>query len=242
MSHLPENDLSICECWHANSGPYIDWQLDQFRPFLGQRVADVGCALGHFTERLKDRELYLGLEPDTLLANKVAEKYATFPSVKIIAGENADITRKESLEMLTSHHPDTVLSINVLEHIENDRLAITHMTAALRPGNFLCLLVPAMPSAFGPIDRSVLHYRRYSKKMLTNLLTGLPLEIVKLYPLNLIGGIGWFVKNRILKAAVYQAGDFKTINRLLPFIRFFEDRIHPPFGLSLILVAKKVTA
>ena len=67
----------------------------------------------------------------------------------------------------------------------------------------------------------------------------MPLEALDLYHLNMPGGIGWFVKSRLLKVRSYGASNFKLMNGILPVVRFVERRLRPPFGLSLVMVLKK---
>ncbi len=158
-----ESHLDFYRRWHRLSKPYIHRQFQQFAPYLGQRVADVGCGLGNFTPWLLDRELYLGVDLDEELLRELESTYHQSPTVKVA---RLDLAAPAFARTLSLHRIDSLLCVNVLEHIENDRVAVENMVAALPPGGHLCLLVPAFPYLLGTLDQLDGHFRRYTKKTL----------------------------------------------------------------------------
>ena len=237
---LGENDLELFRRWHRLSRPYIAWQFEQFAKFVGERVADVGCGLGNFVPHLRDRELYLGLEPDNRLAAEARGQFLDWGNVLIIGGREADVTSPECVALMRSHRVDTVLAVNVLEHIADDRHALQNMVATLDPGKHLCLLVPALPWAMGSLDRIALHHRRYSRAELLRLAVGLPAEVLCCHYLNLVGGLGWWLRSRVLRSRKYGGINFILMNALLPGVRLVERVVKPPLGLSLVMVLRKI--
>ncbi len=133
---------------------------------------------------------------------------------------------------------DAVLYLNVLEHIEDDAAAVEAMAAALKPDGRLCLLVPAHPRLFGALDRHYGHHRRYEREGLGALISGAGLELEDLYPFNLLGVAGWWVKNRRDDGSI-GAGSLRAYEALLRLWRPIEDRLELPAGLSLIARASR---
>jgi SAM-dependent methyltransferase len=232
----PESHLDFYRRWHRNTKPYIRWQLEQFEPFLGRRVADVGCGLGNFAEYLATKELYLGIDADEELLAELRKEYGHHPGVKTT---NIDITSPACTEALRAERVDTIICVNVIEHIEDHARAVRNMVDALPPGGHLGLLVPALPVLMGTLDRLDGHYRRYTKPVLRGVLDGLPGDLLQLYYFNLPAVAGWFVKGRILKQERHTDDNYHIMNAILPAVRWCEKRVHPPFGMSLVAVFRK---
>jgi SAM-dependent methyltransferase len=235
-----DNDFELYVEWNRLARPYIAWQFSFFRQHLGKRVADVGAALGNFFPFMEDKELLLAIEPDERFGTWLQEHWGASRHVRVVTGAEADVCGEACVRLLRGSNLDSVLCVNVLEHIKDDRGALRNMVDGLPTGGKLCLLVPAMPCAYGSLDEIALHHRRYSRQMLLDVVEGLPVRIVTLRYVNALGGIGWYVKSRLLRVRKYASGNFKLMNIALPFIKLAEAAIHPPFGLSLVCVLEKV--
>jgi SAM-dependent methyltransferase len=143
--------------------------------------------------------------------------------------------------MLKGHRFDTVISINVLEHVRDDAAALATMADVVEPGGTLAILVPAHPSLYGPYDEMEGHFRRYSRRGLRDLFTRTGLDVVRLRRFNLVGAAGWWFQYRLLRRRIHGQGHFKILQAALPALRVLEGMVNPPFGLSLVAVAKKPT-
>ncbi len=231
-----ESHLEFYRRWHRLSKPYIRWQFEQFRPFIGRRVADVGCGLGNYTELLADRDFYMGIDLDEELLAELRNVHGKRPNVQTA---RLDITKPELKEKLTANKVDTVLCVNVVEHIEQDAFAVRNMVDAMPGGGHVCLLMPALPFLFGTLDELDGHYRRYTRRTMGALFDGLPGRVVKLYYFNLIGVPGWFVKGRVLKQRRHTNDNYAIMNALLPVVRPLENLISPPLGMSVIGIFRK---
>jgi len=231
-----EDRLDLYARWHAEAKPYFRWQLAQFAPYLGDSVVDVGCGLGNFTELLQEKKCYVGVDCDGRMIATLRDRYAGRQSPAFL---EADIMKPECLEDLRGEAPDSVLCVNVLEHIEDDRGALANMVTILPPGGHLCLLVPALQGLYGTLDALDGHFRRYDKRVMAERLAGLPLRVVRQYYFNLVGSLGWFLKGRVLKEKTQSDANYRVMNRLIPLLSRAERFVRPPFGMSLIVVAKK---
>jgi SAM-dependent methyltransferase len=232
-----ESRLDCYRRWHRLAGPYFEWQLSQFKPYLGTRVADVGCGVGNFCRYLLDRELYLGVDLDASLTADQRNEFGGAANVEILQG---DITHSSCRALLVSRRVNTILCVNVIEHIEADVQAIENMVAALPTGGMLCLLVPAMSWLYGTLDALDGHHRRYQKRMLRERLKPFPIEVLRLYYFNIVGALGWFVKGRVLKETRQSEENYQAMNLLIPLVSRMERICRPPFGLSLIAIARKL--
>ena len=136
---------------------------------------------------------------------------------------------------------DTVLCINVLEHIQDDLAAIKNMLSVLKPGGKLLLYVPAIQWAFGSIDKALGHFRRYSHSRILSLVESAEAEIQLMHYVNFVGVLGWFYANRIRKDDVIQRSNAQLVDRMVPYLSALERLVRPPIGQSLFAVIAKST-
>ena len=219
----------------ANAHRLSDWMFAQFQPHVHGRVAEVGAGIGTFSERLLQAgatELLL-LEPDPALAGVLRQKLGSDPRVRIV---------EEGLPAAASLRPgadlDFALCQNVLEHIEDDGAALATLAGSLRPGGRLTVLVPAHPRLYNSLDRAYSHHRRYSRERLRALAGESGLEVDAVYSFNLLGVAGWWVKGR-RGASQLGSGSLRAYEALVGAWRPVEDRLALPWGLSLILQARR---
>jgi SAM-dependent methyltransferase len=220
------------------NAPYMSWQLEQFRPFLGKRVLEVGCGVGSILAQLGPREVLMGIdiEPDILefaRARFADQPNFVFANLDITALSGADVAE------LKGRRFDTILTINVLEHVQDDAAAVAAMSDVLVRGGVLLVLVPAHPGLYGAYDRMEGHFRRYTKRGLRDLIAHSGLAIERMYRFNAVGAAGWWMQYRLLRRNIHSQGHFKLLQSILPALRAVESRVKPPIGLSLIAIARK---
>ena len=215
--------------------PYLEWQLDQFRPLLGQRILEVGCGVGGIVDLLGQRERIVGIDVETDVLEYAARRFAHRPECRFI---HADIARlaPELHADLQSEAFDSIVCINVLEHIRDDINALQVMESLLVPKGILALLMPAHLGLYGPYDRLDGHYRRYTRPYLRTILGWTRLRPLRMRYFTMIGAAGWWVQYKLLKRSIHGSGQFGIMNRLIPMMRPVERLLPPPFGLSLIAI------
>jgi 2-polyprenyl-3-methyl-5-hydroxy-6-metoxy-1,4-benzoquinol methylase len=215
---------------------YFAWQSRLVVGELGQRVVEVGCGIGNFTGLLLDRELVIAVDREEACVENLR---ARFPARSNL---HALVCRPESREFreLARYQPDSVVCVNVLEHIEDDAVALAAMAAILSPGGVIVLLVPAFAALFGPIDRNLGHYRRYRRDEIARLARAAGLEIAKLHYMNVAGFVGWWVNARLLKRESQSDRQIAIFDRwMVPVLSALEGAIPPPFGQSLLAVLRR---
>ncbi|HYM61803.1 MAG TPA: methyltransferase domain-containing protein, partial [Thermoanaerobaculia bacterium] len=134
---------------------------------------------------------------------------------------------------------DTIVSLNVLEHIEDDVAALRAMREILAPGGHVALLVPAHPSLYGEYDRLDGHFRRYTRRSFEAAIRRAGFEQVRLRYFNTLGAAGWWVTYKLLRRSIHDSGDFRLMNAAIPILRPIERLIPPPFGLSVTAIVTR---
>ena len=217
---------------------FNQWMFDSIQPYIGQRVLEAGAGIGNFTGRLVDRELVVALELEPDRVERLRQRFADYPHVRAEVGDLAH----SSLLQLAHYQFDTVICLNVLEHIEQHVEALTHMHDVLAPGGRLLLLVPAHPALYSLLDTELGHYRRYRESELRALLEGVGFRIERRFYMNLFGVFGWWLNGRVLKRRLLPRGQLGVYERLAPVFRGIEEGLGRRWGLSVVFVGQKAQA
>ncbi len=211
------------------------WLFSTIRPYLGQRVLEAGSGHGNLVRLMLDRELVLATDIEPSAIDLVRRQFAEHPQVHARVLDIAD----PGTLALKDFALDTVVSLNVFEHIEHDERAMRHAFELLTPGGRLVLIVPAHQRLYGAMDASIGHWRRYDKRMMQGKMTRAGYRVEKLAYMNALGTLGWFVNGRLLGQTVPPSGQLRLFNLVMPIVEAVESRIPPPFGLSLLAVGRR---
>lgn len=235
-SHEPnlEDALSAAVRGRLLLRRYDRWIYNRLRPFLGQRVLEVGCGLGNFTPFLLDRELVVATDLSAEYCAAVAARYPDSPNLIV---RPHDITADPA--PLVEYSFDTVLCLNVLEHIADDLAALQNIHRVLVPGGVLILLVPAIPALYGSLDAAIGHWRRYWRDELIRKVTDAGFTAETCFYFNFLAILGWWVSGKLLRLHIAPASQLRIFDLLVPFCAFLETLYPPPIGLSLVLIARK---
>jgi SAM-dependent methyltransferase len=220
------------------SRPYLEWQLETFRPYLGRRVLEVGCGVGSVLELLGPRERLFGLDVDAEILAAAVARFRGRSEFGFACLDAAHLSAAD-LDRLRAERFDTLVSLNVLEHIEDDAAALRAFAALLPSGGTLALLVPAHPALYGPYDALDGHHRRYSRRALAARVEAAGFELVELRYHNAVGALGWLVQYKLLRRTIHGEGHIELMNRAVPLVRALERRLAPPFGLSVVAVGRR---
>jgi len=211
------------------------WLYEEIRPHLGCRILEVGSGHGNFIQHLLDRDLVVATDIEPSSVELVRQKFAGCDHVQVRVHDIRDPVDDE----LRAFRLDTVVSLNVLEHIEDDVAALSNMADMLWAGGRVILIVPAHEWLYGTMDSSIGHLRRYTKRTMAHKLERAGLAVEKQFYLNVLGVLGWLVNGRLLRQTVPPSGQLEWFNRIVPVASWVERRIRPPIGLSLVSVARK---
>lgn len=214
---------------------YNHWIYEQITAALGRRILEVGSGTGNITQFLcANGSQVVATDVVPSYRNELQRLFADNANVRI---SQFDLDAKAPAEF-TAEPFDTVVCLNVLEHIEDDAFALSQMREALKPGGKLALLVPAHQILYGEFDRAVGHFRRYGKRELTAKLVQAGFAVNEMKFFSLLATLPWLVNGRLLKRDYLPAGQANLANRLVPLLKL-EKLIGPPCGLSLIAIAQK---
>lgn len=207
---------------------YTSWLTDLVAPHLGGRILDFGAGHGTFTAQLAPYGSVTALEPSARAAATLRERFAGDPRVEVVEGDASAVSSLGPF--------DTIVLINVLEHIDDDASLITVLGKLLSPRGSLVVLAPAHRALYSDFDRRVGHHRRYTVGELRSILAGAGLEITEARYVNRIGAISWFLFARVLGQTPTKGWSTRIFDRVaVPMIRLTE-RGSSRFGQSILAV------
>ncbi len=234
----PRSDGTLAEvlCDHEATMPrFARWMYDAIQSELGQRVVDAGAGIGTFTDLLvADGHEVVALEYSESFAAQLAERFTGDPSVTVL---RADLGAASGLPQF--NQADSIICINVLEHLEDDVQALKNMRDRVRPGGLLVTLVPAHPWLYNSTDEAVGHFRRYRKSDLEPKLAATGWDVLKTYRFNPFGLPGWFVGGLMRRKSAGRTL-FRLYDFLTPaFAAIDKIAVRGLWGLSLVAICRR---
>jgi SAM-dependent methyltransferase len=224
--------------WAVN---YHRWILKIFEPYLGQRLVEVGAGTGSFSELLLElRPDSLALvEPSPAMYQRLTERLKIINTTTQIA--TYPTTFKKSFEQIRlTHQPDSIIYVNVLEHIADDEAELRIINQTLDNGGRVFLFVPALSWLFGPFDKLIGHHRRYSLAELVGKCTAAGFLVRRADYFDFFGVLPWWIKYRVCKSDQLGSGAVQLYDRLVVRIAtVLESFLRPPIGKNIVLVAEK---
>jgi len=221
----------------AKADAYLYWLFRNLEPYIGQRVLDVGCAIGNITQFFIDRPHVVGIDIAPEMVAEVRKRFAGRDNFRAYV---YDITDPKVLE-LANERLDTIVCVHVLEHVADDRAALRHMRALLPEGGRLILLVPVVKWVWGVLDEATGHQRRYTWGELEPLLQRNGFRVEDHWYVNFVAIFGWFFTGRILRRPIIPNGQYSLYNRLTPLLARLETLVRPPIGLSVACICTAVS-
>ncbi len=218
----------------AQARRFNAWMADVIAPYVGRRVLEIGAGIGNLTRRLAPgRALYVASDVEEEHLARLAARMAHRPNVRVA---RAGLGRAEDFEPLRGSF-DTVICLNVVEHVEDDLAALRNLRAALEPGGRAIVLVPEGQSIYGELDAVLGHWRRYSEEELRAKMQQAGFEVERIFGFNRVTRPGWWLNGRALKRRTFNRAQLWLFDRLV-WLWKRVDAWLPWRGVSLIAIGR----
>jgi 2-polyprenyl-3-methyl-5-hydroxy-6-metoxy-1,4-benzoquinol methylase len=234
---------------HANlemisaSSRFNEWMYKRIKTGLREKmgnILEVGSGLGTISEKLiRD----MGPSSHITLTD-ISVRYVQLLSIKYSSFKNVSVSRMdlnsgEDYSKIGYEKYDSIIAINVLEHVRDDQLALREIYKMLKTGGILVILVPCNKFLYNVIDKGLGHFRRYTKKELCSKINETSFTILCMHYFNTVGMVGWYLNGNLLKKAGISPTASKWFDRLVPLLDCFDRVTSNMTGLSLICHLKK---
>jgi SAM-dependent methyltransferase len=207
------------------------------RPYIGARVLEVGSGIGTTTRTLVEMaERVVGIEPNRASVVHLRQAVGHHPAFTLHDCHLEECDRAA----LLGERFDTILCVNVLEHIEDDQAAVRGFAEIAAPaGAHVLIFVPAVEAAYGRLDKALGHHRRYSRRRLKRLFDQAALDLHVLRYTNPIGLLGWMYNTCISRTAAHSPRQIALFETLVaPWALPLERVVPVPVGLSLVAIGR----
>jgi len=217
---------------------YHKWILEEFRPFLGKKLVEVGAGTGSFSEMLIEEN------PKNLALVEPSEMFKFLEQNISQIETGAVVNFYNSIFAETAHKldekPDTIIYVNVLEHIEDDAGELEKVYETLEPGGHCLVFVPAFMSLYGAFDKKVGHFRRYTKNELEVKAIAAGFKVVKSKYFDFVGIFPWYIKYKLLRSENLESGAVTAYDKFaVPLTKQFERFLKFPVGKNILTILKK---
>lgn len=199
-------------------------------------ILDIGCGRGEFLEKLARIGKAVAIDDSDNLQGCVNPHNG-----HLIQCDGTDLCFKNETF-------DLILMLDILEHFEDDYSSLTQAYSKLKAGGYLLITVPAVPYLFGNHDRLLKHFRRYSKRTLSQLIRKTGFKVERLTHWNFFLYLPIFIVRMIKRQVNDQSSDVyplppwinQALTRLIFLETFFITRgIGFPFGINLLGILRK---
>jgi glycosyltransferase involved in cell wall biosynthesis len=211
------------------------WMADTITPYVGRRVLEIGAGMGNMTRHLcPRRKLYVATDINTEYEDHLRNIFQHRPAVHI---SRLDATSRNDFRPF-EQQMDTVICLNVLEHIEHDGATLESIRTLLEPGGRLILLVPNDPAAYGTIDKEIGHFRRYTPPHLRKLLTDSGYEVENVLKFNRVSMPAWRFTGQVRKSRTLSRQSLRVFDMFVWLWRKIDDTL-PWEPASIIAIARR---
>jgi SAM-dependent methyltransferase len=220
----------------AEADKFNQWMYQVTSQRLSGRILEIGSGIGNISQ-------YYLTDNRRIMLSDIRDNYCAYLDKKF-----SELPHCEGVRLINLVHPDFdatyydllnsfdgVFALNVVEHIQDDVLAIANAKKLLKKGGRLVILVPAYQSLYNNFDRALEHYRRYTEGSLKDIFKKNNLQIVHSQYFNLAAIAGWWFSGSILKKEIIPGGQMKLYNALVPIFKILDKMAFNKIGLSVIV-------
>jgi SAM-dependent methyltransferase len=206
--------------------------FDRLRPWVGGAVLEIGSGIGNLSTFLLDARRLVLTDTREEYLNRLRQRFAQYANVSV---ERLYLPNEHAA--LAGQRFDTIICLNVLEHVDDDIGSLVAIRGMLAAGGRLVLLVPALPALYGTMDRALGHHRRYTRRGLGEVFRQTGFRLAHIEYFNLAGVPGWWFAGRVLRREMIPAGSLKLYDALVPLFRL-EQLLPWRIGQSLIAIGQ----
>jgi 2-polyprenyl-3-methyl-5-hydroxy-6-metoxy-1,4-benzoquinol methylase len=212
------------------------WMAETISPFIVGDVLELGAGMGNLTVLLAEgRPSYTATDTDAQHLSELHSRTTELTNLKIRV---CDFSKAEDIAPLL-RSADTVICLNVLEHVPDDVAGLRNIRQCLRPGGTAIVLVPQGKNAFGSLDEVLEHKRRYSEKELQEKMQAAGFEVTRMIHFNRATWPGWYLNSRILRKRRLSLFQLRLFDLGVPLWRRVDNRL--PWPPTSIMAIGRVT-
>jgi glycosyltransferase involved in cell wall biosynthesis len=212
---------------------FTRWMSDVIRPYVGDRVLEIGAGIGNMSVHLMPRSIYWATDVNSYYLNYLETLRPTRPYMRV---GNTNAMQIESFPK--GQNFDTAVCLNVIEHVADDVGALRNIRETLTDGGTAIVLVPNGPELYGSLDEVLGHCRRYTEEQLAGVAQQAGFYVEVILKFNRPGVPAWWLNGKVLRRRTFGMGQIRLLNMLTPIFRRIDSWLPLP-PLSIIAILRK---
>jgi len=219
----------------AKADKFNQWMFETIRPYCHGHVLEIGSGIGNISRFFLQAGYSVTLsDTDEYYVDHLKKNFTGSDIISI------DLVHQNFHEKYVQLFQafDTVVYLNVLEHIKDDDQAIENCRHLIKPGGSMVVLVPAYDFLFSKMDKELQHYRRYTSKKLAAMASKKNFFVKKLFYFNAMGILAWMY-GKFFGLQSIPSKKMRLFNDMVPLAKFIDRILFRKAGLSVIMVAQK---
>ncbi|MGH1335724.1 MAG: class I SAM-dependent methyltransferase [Aureispira sp.] len=223
----------------STANAFNQWTYQRVQPFCQGKILEIGSGVGNISHYFLEAGYPLHLsDVRPHYCQALEKRFSKTPNCQGITHLDwvAPDFKERYADLLGQF--DTIFSLNVLEHIHQDALAIQHAKLLLRPKGRLLILVPSYQWLYNQLDKNLDHYRRYTTRSLGQLIEAQGFRLLHRQYFNFMGIFAWFISGYLQGNRQIPAGQMRLYNTFVPFFKLLDRLVFKSMGLSTIVVAE----
>jgi SAM-dependent methyltransferase len=223
----------------SKAAAFNTWLSEQILPWAKGHILEIGSGIGNISEIIIRNNLPVTLSDlNPQYCIQLKNKFDRNDNCKgIISIDIADSSFEEKYKLLLGKF-DSIIALNVIEHIADDRLAFENCKKLLRPGGRIIILVPAFNFLYNSFDRELGHYRRYTGKELGEKIQHAGFTILHRQYFNMPAMFGWYISGSLFHMKMIPENQLRFYNYLVPLFRIIDKLFQRKMGISVISVGE----
>ena len=218
----------------SRANRFNSWMADIIRPYIGERVLEIGAGIGNLTKKLIPKERYYLTDINSLYLGMAKNLKIDKPYLSVEYLDINDVSEFRN----DQKRFDTIICLNVIEHIDDDLQAMKNIADLIEDDGNAIILVPRGQKLFGTLDEVLEHKRRYSKFEIQSLSEKAGLKITHVIPFNRMSTLPWYINGKLLKKRTFGLFQIYMMDLLTPILRKMDDFLPIP-SLSYIFIMKR---
>jgi SAM-dependent methyltransferase len=221
----------------SKANRFNEWMFHTLSPYLKGDVLEIGSGIGNLSDFFLKHNIRLtASEINSYYCEILSKRFSGHPCLAEVRQLDIEWDNQSGKLNDLAGRFDTVVALNVIEHIRDHDLAIQNCRLLLKKGGTLVVLVPSYPILYNSLDKALAHYRRYTGKSLQAVLENNGLRVIKKMHFNLGGVFGWAVAG-LMRKKILPEGQLRWYNRLVPLWKTMDNIFFHSIGLSVIQIA-----
>ncbi len=220
----------------AKADRFNQWMYQQFKNQLKGEILEIGSGIGNISRLVIEEGHTITLSDyNEEYCQDLKKKFSHLSNVREVI--SIDLLHKNFEYKYSAYKEkfDSVFLLNVIEHIEDDEMAVKNCNYLLKPGGHLILLAPAYSCLYCTFDKQLGHFRRYSLKQLKDLLKKEDFSLLSGNYFNFTGIAGWFLFGKVMNKKMLKSGEMSAFDKIVPFAKVIDKLFGRSFGLSIIV-------